>query len=79
MNPQLYAQFIFDKAGKNIQWGEKQSLQQMMLGKLNSNMQNNATGLLSYTTHKHKFKVYERPKCETGIHQNPREEHRQPP
>ena len=56
MNPQLYGQLIFDKAGKNIQW-ERQSLQQMMLGKLDSYMQNNETGPRSYTLHKNKFKV----------------------
>ena len=33
MNPQLYGQFIYDKAGKNIQW-KRQSFQQMVLGKL---------------------------------------------
>ena len=32
-------------------------------------MQENKTVPLSYTKHKNKFKVDERPKCETGIHQ----------
>ena len=42
----------------------------MALGKLDSNMQKNETGPLSYTTHKNKFKMDERPKCGTGNHQN---------
>ena len=51
---------------------EKKSLQQMVLGKLDSNMQKNETGPLSYTIHKNKFKMDDRPKCETGNHQNSR-------
>ena len=39
---------IFGKAGNNIQQ-EGQSLQQRVLGKLDSNMQKNETGPLSYT------------------------------
>ena len=39
MDPQLYGQLIFDKAGKNIQWKKSQALQQMVLGKLDGNMQ----------------------------------------
>ena len=53
---------------------KRQSLQQMMLGKLDSNMRKNGTGTFSYTTHEKKFKIDERPKCETGNHQNPRGE-----
>ena len=41
---------------------KRQSLQQMVLGKLDSDMQKNETGPLSYTIHKNKFKVDERPK-----------------
>ena len=39
---QLYGQLIFDKAGKNIQW-KKESLQKMVLGKLDSYMEKNET------------------------------------
>ena len=60
MDPQLYGQLIFNKAGKNIQWGKRQSLQQMVLGKLDNNMQKNETETLSYTIHKNKFKIDER-------------------
>ena len=49
----------------------------MVLGELDSNMQNNETGPLSYTIHKNKLKMDEIPKCETGNHQNPRRENRQ--
>ena len=37
-------------------------------------MQKNETGPLSYTIKTNKFKIDERPKCETGNHQNPRKE-----
>ena len=45
----------------------------MVLGKLDSDMQKNEHGPLSYTIHKNKLKMDERLKCETGNHQNPRE------
>ena len=51
----------------------------MMLGKLESDMQKNEPGPISYIIHKNKFKMDERPKCETGNRQNPRGEHRQQP
>ena len=54
----------------------EKSLQQMVLEKLDSDIQKNETGPFSYTTHKNKLKMDERPKCETGIHQNRRGEHR---
>ena len=73
MDPQLYGQLIFNKVGKNIQW-KKESLQQIVLGKSDSNMQKNKTQPFSYTIHKNKYKMVERPKCETGNHQNPRRE-----
>ena len=57
--------------------GKKQSLQQIVLGKLDSSMQKNETGPLSHTIHESKSKMDERPKCEAGNHQNPRGEHRQ--
>jgi uncharacterized protein (DUF736 family) len=34
MNPHSYAHLIFDKGAKNIQWKIRQSLQQMLLGKV---------------------------------------------
>ena len=37
----------------------------MVLGKLDSNIQNDATGPLSYTKHKNKLEMDWRPKCET--------------
>ena len=37
----------------------------MMLGELDNNMQKNETGPLSYTIHKNKLKMDERPKCDT--------------
>ena len=49
----------------------------MVLGKLESNMQNNEPGPLSCTRHKNKLKMDERPKCKTGGHQIPGGESRQ--
>ena len=79
MDPQRYGQLIFDKGGKNMQWKKRQSLQQMVLGKLDCNMKKNETRSLSYTIHTKKFQMDERLLCETGSHQNPRGEHRQQP
>ena len=59
MDPQMYGQLTFEKAGQNIQWN-RQSLQQMVLGKLDNNMQKNEPGPLSYTIHKYKLKMDER-------------------
>ena len=49
----------------------------MVLGKLDGDMQKNEPGPLSYTIHKNKLKMDERPKLETGSHQNPWGESRQ--
>ena len=57
--------------------GKRQALQQMMMGKLGSNMQKNETGPVSHVLHKTTFKMYEIPKCQTGNHENPRGENRQ--
>ena len=35
INPDIFGQLIFDKGGKNIKWGKKESLQQVLLGKSN--------------------------------------------
>ena len=51
----------------------------MVLGDLDSNMQKNETKPCSYTIHKNKLKMDERPKCKAGNHQNPRGEHRPQP
>ena len=40
---------------------KRQSLQQVLLGKLDSHMQKNEPRPLSYTTHKNKFKTDKRP------------------
>ena len=41
----------------------------MVLGELDSNMQKNELGPLSYTTYKNKLKMDERPKFKTRNHQ----------
>ena len=64
MDLHLYGQLIFDKAGRNIQ-RKKNSvfLQQMVLQKLDSDMQKNETEPLSYTIQKSKFNMDETPNC----------------
>ena len=42
-------------------------------------MEEDEPGPLSYTIHKNKLKMDERPKCKTGSHQNPQVESRQKP
>ena len=56
MDPQLYGQLIFDKAGKNIQLEKDSPFNKWCW----ENMQKNETGPLSYTINKHKFKMDER-------------------
>ena len=72
MDPQLYGQLIFEKAGKNIQWKKAVS-------SINGvrKIGQPHTGPFSYTMHKDKLKIDEKRKCEIGIHQDPRGEHRQ--
>ena len=53
---------------------QRQSLQQIVLRKLDSDMQKNEPGPLSYTIHKNKLKMDERPQCKTGSRQNPQGE-----
>ena len=48
-----------------------QSIQQMVLRKLDSHTQKNETGPFPYTTYENKLKMDEGPQCEKGIHQNP--------
>ena len=57
--------------------GRRQTFQQMVLVKLDINMQKNETGPLSYTINKNKFEVDLRTKCERASHQNLRREHKQ--
>lgn len=53
MDPQFYGQITFDKARKKYPvGGEKQSLQYMVLGKLDNYKQKNETEPLSYTISK---------------------------
>ena len=79
VDPQLYGQLIFDKAGKTIHWKKDSLFNKWCWGKFDSHVQKNEIRPLSYTIHKDKFKMDERSKCETRFHQNPRGEHRQHP
>ena len=54
-----------------IQWGEKQPLQKMMSGELDSYMQMNQNELLSHTIYKNKLKMYSHLKCNTRSDKTP--------
>ena len=56
VNPQLY-DLNLQPSRKEYPIGKGQCLQQMILGKLDSSMQKNETGPLSYTIYKNKFKM----------------------
>ena len=57
--------------------GKGKSIQQALLGNLDSCMQSNETRTHPHTMHKNKLKMAERLKYMTGHHQTPRREHRQ--
>ena len=57
INPHIYGEMLLNKDAKSTQGGKRQSLQQIVWGKLNIHMQKNETGLLSYTTHKNQLKI----------------------
>ena len=57
INPDTYGQLIFDKGGKNIKWKKRQSLHQVVLGKLDSCMQINENGMHPHTMHTNKLKM----------------------
>ena len=52
INPIIYAQVIFNKGAKTIQWGKEESLQQTMLVKLNTHMWKSEVDLIPYTIYK---------------------------
>ena len=56
---------------------QKQPLQQMVLGDLDSYMQKDETRSTTYTIHKNKLKMDERLKYKSRYHKSPRGEHRQ--
>ena len=64
----LYSQLIFDKGGRSIKWRKNSlfnTLQQMVLGDLDSYVQKNETRSPTYAIHKNKFKVDKRLKYES--------------
>ena len=50
INPDTYGQLIFDKGGKNIKMGKRKSIQQALLGNLDSCMQSNEIRTLTPCT-----------------------------
>ena len=69
--PMIIWSINFQQRRQKYAMGKKWSLRQMVLRKLDSCVQKNETGSLSHTIQNIKFKMDERPKCETGNHQNP--------
>ena len=57
--------------------GKRKSIQQALLGNLDSCMQSNETRTHPHTMHKNKLQMAERLKYTTGHHQTPRRKHRQ--
>ena len=57
--------------------GKGKSIQQALLGNLDSCMQSNETRTHPHTMHKNKLQMAERLQYKTGHHQTPRREHRQ--
>ena len=56
INPDTYGQIIFDKGGKNIKF-EKESIQQVLLGNLDSCMQIYETRTHPHTMPKNNLKI----------------------
>ena len=57
--------------------GKWQTLQQLVLAKLDSYMQENETGSLSNPKHKSKLEMDQRPECKSWSHKTLRRKHRQ--
>ena len=77
INPDTYGQLIFDKGRQEHKMGKGKSIQQALLGNLDSCMQSSETRTHPHTMHKNKLKMAERLKYMTGHHQTPRRKHRQ--
>ena len=63
--------------GKQYTVEKRQCLEQVVLGKLESYIQNNLIKIFPHTICKIKLKMTKRPKCKTRNHKIPRKEHRQ--
>ena len=77
INTYTHCQLIFNTGGKNIKWAKTESLQQALLGSLDSCMEMNDSGTRPHTRHKNTPKTAERLKQKTRHHPTPGREHRQ--
>ena len=75
INPCTDGQLINNKRDKNIEW-RKDSLQWVVLGKLDRYMQKNNIWTFSDTISKNELKMDWRPKCKTSSCKTPRGNHR---
>ena len=60
ISPYIHGQVIFNKDTKTIQWGKEQSFfQQIVLGQLESHMQNVVFGQSPHTIHKMQLRIHQ--------------------
>ena len=73
INPHTYEHLIYNKGTKSIQWRKKQSLQSVVLEKLNSSLWKNEIRKISHIIHRNKLKHDSRLKCKTRNYKTPKE------
>ena len=71
MDSQCYGQLIPDKAGKNVQWKKDSLFNKRCWENWTATCRRMKLDHFPTPSHKNRFKMDERPKWETGIHQNP--------
>ena len=77
INPCTYRYLIFDKGGKNIQWGKDSPFNKWCWENWTATCKRNEIRTLPNTIHKDKLKMDQRPKCKTRNDKTVRGKHRQ--